>query len=52
MHSVGEVCAFISGGQIVTDVCASIAGSIVGGVGFISLLKQHKYKTFQLQTTM
>lgn len=31
---VGALCAFIPGGQIVTTVCAGIAGSIVGGVGF------------------
>lgn len=30
----GALCAFIPGGQIVTTVCASIAGSIVGGIGF------------------
>jgi hypothetical protein len=32
--SVGALCAFIPGGQIVTTVCAGIAGSIVGSVGF------------------
>jgi hypothetical protein len=31
---VGAACAFIPGGQIVTTTCASIAGAVVGSVGF------------------
>jgi hypothetical protein len=31
---VGAACSFIPGGQIVTSICAGIAGSVIGKVGF------------------
>jgi len=31
---VGATCSFIPGGQIVTTICAGIAGSVIGKVGF------------------